>query len=106
MKMSRQNGQFRKMDDHLISFANALNGNTSLHKLDIGFFKSSEAVAEVFVQTVCNSLSINATYTSNHTLNELNRMKVYFGKEEIHNHFKMLHNLNLNVNPNKKFVAC
>ena len=106
MKMSCQNGQYCKMDDHLISFANALNGNTSLHKLDIGFFKSSEAVAEVFVQTVCNSSSINATYTSNHTLNELNRMKVYFGKEEIHNHCKMLHNLNLNVNPNKKFVAC
>jgi hypothetical protein len=78
----------------------------SLHKLDIGWFFASEAVAEVVVQTVCNSSSVNATYTSNHTLNELSRMKVFLGKTEMHNHFPMWHNLNLNVNPNKKFVAC
>ena len=104
MKKSHQY-RTRRRDDRLISFAYALVGNTSLHKFDIGWFFASEAVAEVFLETVCNSSSVNATYTSNHTLDELSQMKVLLSETEMHNHFPMWHNLNLNVNRNKKFVA-
>ena len=68
--MPSNKSYFRIRDDRPIVFANALTGNETLYKLDLGYF-FPRFMLEAFFQIICNSSTINSTYTSNHTLCEL-----------------------------------
>jgi hypothetical protein len=86
-----------------IFFANALVGNKTLRKLDIGDFNATKDVSKTFVQTLCNTSSINATYTSNHTLEMLEHIHVVRTQEEHLN--VMWQYLIRNRNDDEKAVA-
>ena len=86
-----------------IFFANALVGNKTLRKLDIGDFNATKDVSKAFVQTLCNTSSIHATYTSNHTLVMLEHIHVVRGQED--NHSAMRQYFDMNINSDKKSVA-
>jgi hypothetical protein len=89
------------IDDRIIAIAKALVGNETLFKLELGHFKPSRSLALDFIQTLCNTSTINNTYTSNHTLCELHD---YNG---IGNNIVQLSQyLDMNRNVDKKFVAC
>ena len=68
--MPSNKSAFRITDDRPIVIANALAGNETLYKLDLGYF-FPRFMLEAFFQIICNSSTINSTYTSNHTLCEL-----------------------------------
>jgi hypothetical protein len=91
-------------EDVPICFANALAENESLCKLDIGEFRLTKHVSKAFIKMVCNKSSINSTYTSNHTLVKIEHMHVHRGQEE--NHGVMMQYFDMNVNSDKKSVAC
>jgi hypothetical protein len=87
-----------------IFFAKALAGNKTLYELDIGPFCALYAAADAFVETVCNTSTIHATYTSNHTLARVPNILIMRTQEE--HHSQMMQYFEMNRNGDKKFVAC
>jgi hypothetical protein len=86
-----------------IFFANALVENKSLNKLDIGGFYATKDVYKAFTKMVCNKLSINSTYTSNHTLVTIKDIHVHIG--QVDNQIAMMQYFIMNINSDKKSVA-
>ena len=88
-------------DEALTAFADALAHNTNLHTLMLGGWRADGAITsrgwDAFFNLLCNKSSIDATYTSNHTLCGVSRLEslpdglAYF--------------LQLNGNSNKAEVA-
>ena len=89
---------FRITDDRPIVIANALARNETLYKLDLGYF-FPRFMLEAFFQIICNSSTINSTYTSNHTLFLLD-FHFAFGDSALSQY------LHMNSDDDKKAVAC
>ena len=95
--MPSNKSYFRIRDDRPIVIANALAGNETLYKLDLGYFIPLRVIAEAFYKTMCNPSTINSTYTSNHTLCELDDYVV--------GHYTLSQYLHMNSDDDKKAVA-
>jgi hypothetical protein len=91
--------EFRIDDDRPIVIANALAGNETLYKLDLGYFIPSRVLVRAFLWTMCNPSTINSTYTSNHTLFLLD-FHFAFGDSALSQY------LHMNSDDDKKAVAC
>lgn len=84
-----------------ITLANSLVHNTRLKSLYLYpnpiSRQDQSLVSNVFSKLLCNTTSINDTYTSNHTLQMINHTS--------HQTFGLLHLLNWNKRTNKRHVA-
>ena len=97
-----------RIDDEIaIMFANALVGNETLYKLDVGNFDATTAVKDAFIEMICNISSINTTYNSNHTLKEVvsNPKTHWLASVHKDNRSEMWDYFNMNKNSDKKSVA-
>jgi hypothetical protein len=83
-------------DDLIISFADALAGNTSLEFFEFQRFSVSGRGWSVLVNALCDTMSIDSTYTSNHTLCRLMTRSYPF---------KLADLMEMNNNENKADVA-
>ena len=87
-----------KCNDGAISLANSLTNNNKLHELHLFANQIDQSVQNTFSCLLCNTTSINNTYSSNHTLHVLD-----LGVEHNWQHLESL--LRMNENTNKSHVA-
>ena len=84
------------------AFANALVGNEVLKKLGLGGTSITTTGFAAIYKSLCNPTTINATYTSNHSLNFLG----WFAPHSNPLLDGLQQSLEWNKNDNKKLVAC
>lgn len=82
------------------NLVNSLSNNIKLKELKLGGnqMDNENEVKEAFVKLLCNTTSINATYSSNHTLTKLPLPNFHMGNQ-------LVVLLKLNKGTNKKYVA-
>jgi len=87
-------------NEGVIAIANSLASNNKLKELVIGgnHMHNQHIVEDAFFGVLCNTTSINATYSSNHTLTKLPLPNFHMGNQ-------LLSLLKLNMGTNKKYVA-
>ena len=106
--LEHPNSNLRRLDlnyNHInnegaIAIANSLANNTKLKELvvDGNHMDNQHIVEDAFFGVLCNTTSINATYSSNHTLTKLPLPNFHMGNQ-------LLSLLKLNMGTNKKYVA-
>jgi hypothetical protein len=91
-------------DDVVIEFANMLDNNTSLNTLSIGGREVTDRSWVALSRVVCDKSTIESTYLSNHTLNNIEKLD---GRDLVREAIpdELASYLTLNKHPGKSAVA-